>query len=192
MSETKKYPKFLLGLLAAIAAVIFGYLVATPKKEIVFPSPSQSGLVKNELISDNVSRLIRQREKINNVSAISAVLVDTGVFNDYDIEFTLDNGKKIVGHSYIRAGGIESYGIPETFRADRLTNDYLEFMVFTGGEEYGRVPDELYFLRFYQLIEDAYENGMHTNPEMIKTQWQKGIDEVNARRAAKAHSVKAE
>lgn len=188
MSKTSMYPKFSIVLLA-IVAVIF-YNLAFPKKEIVFPSQSQPGLVKNELISDELSRLIRTRDELKDVSSISAVLVDTGVFHDYDIQFTLNNGKKIVGHSFIQTGS--SYGIPEAFRADRLTNDYLEFMVFTGGEEYKMVPNELYFLRFHSLIKNAYENVMNNDEEMIKAQWQKGIDRVNSRRAEKSESVKAE
>jgi hypothetical protein len=191
MSKTSKYSKHFISFLVIIGITLICYYVCIPEKEIVFPSQSQSGLVKNELISDQLSRLIKQREKIKDISAISAVLVGTGVYNDYDIEFTLNDGKKIVGHSYIAASKTDN-GIPEAFRADRLTNDYLEFMVFTDGKEYGVVPDVLYFLRFYDLIETAYENVMHTDPEMIKAQWQKGIDNVNSTRLEKSERLKAE
>lgn len=187
MTEPRIHLKLFTLLLALVSPVLVYYVLVAPKKEIVFPTQSQSGLVKNELISDELSRLIRVREKIKDISAISAVLVDTGFFKDYDIEFTLNDGKKIVGHSYIKTGS--SYGIPEAFRADRLTNDYLEFTVLTGGEEYRVAPNELYFLRFYTIIENAYENVMNTDRDMIKTQWQKGIDHVNSR---KYESVKAQ
>lgn len=195
MSEPMTTPRALISIFLLLGTIIVGYNLATvPKKEIVFPSQSQSGLVKNEMVSDELSRLIRGREKIKDVSSISAVLVDKGFFYDYDIEFTWNNGKKIVGHSSIQSA--ESRGIPEAFRVDRLTNDRLEFVVLTGGEEYGVVPDEIYFLKFYSLIENAYKDAyaklMNNDPEMIKAQWQKGIDQVNSRKAEKSESVKAE
>lgn len=189
VSERSIHLKFLM-LLMIIVLPIFGYyLLVTPKNEIVFPTQSQSGLVKNELISDELSRLIRDREKIEDVSAISAVLVDTGFFNNYDIEFTFNDGRRTVGHSSIQAG---AYGIPESFRADRLTSDYMEFTVMTDGKEYKVAPDTIYFLRFYALIEDAYKDMINTDREMIKAQWQKGIDQVNSRKAEKSESMTAE
>lgn len=189
LSEAKRSSGLFVVLCITIS--IFIGCVVCSKRETVFPAQSQAGFVKNELISAKLSEYIKYRSTIrNDVMAISAVSSDGWIMNGYEIEFTLTNGKKIIGKSRISAD--DARGIPKSFRADRLTDDYLEFLVLTDGAEYARAPSEVFFSDFYYIVKSAYVSAVSDNRDLIKEQWQDGIDEVNVQRARIAAQAKVQ
>jgi hypothetical protein len=168
--------------LAFILLVIFTYAISGDGK-IDFPTQSESGLQKNALISEQLSDRLKRLPGIEKVSSISAVKIGNGVLGrNYSIEFTFADGRKLVGdtESYYD----DSEGIPKKFRADRLSNDYLQFFVLTDGEEYKVHPSEGYFRDFADIVRVGYLRA--ANNDIIKAEWEYGIKRVDAAREREA------
>jgi hypothetical protein len=178
---SKKIALWIIGLVFVLSMVII--YATSDEEKINFPTQSESGLQKNELISNELSERLYELPGIKKVSSISAVFTSEGwLEKEYTIEFIFADGKKLIGKSSILTEYAE--GLPKKFRADRLTNDYLQFFVLTDGEEYKIHPSRSYFRNFSDIVKFAYFDA--ANDDIIKAEWEEGIKRVNADRDREA------